>query len=219
MGAPAFFSGLHMRTTVYIDGHNLYHGSVKGTAYKWLDLHKSCQNIVGRGYNVDCVKYFTSKVKNRPNNPGALQRQMAYINALKQTYPNSISVVYGYFKSNLARMRVATPPPNTIEVIKTEEKGTDVNISVHLLNDAWLNSFDCGVLVSNDADMAEAMKLVRAHHPQKQIGLINPYMNRATLPPLSRHAHFVRKVRNGNLVNSQLPNKIPGSNLHKPPSW
>ena len=28
------------------------------------------------------------------------------------------------------------------QVIKTEENGSDVNLAVHLLNDAWLNEYD-----------------------------------------------------------------------------
>ena len=27
-----------MRTSIYIDGFNLYYGAVKGTPYKWLDF-------------------------------------------------------------------------------------------------------------------------------------------------------------------------------------
>ena len=27
-----------LRTSIYVDGFNLYHGCVKGTRYKWLDL-------------------------------------------------------------------------------------------------------------------------------------------------------------------------------------
>jgi uncharacterized LabA/DUF88 family protein len=58
-------------------------------------------------------------------------------------------------------------------VIKTEEKGSDVNLAVHLLNDGWLDAYDCAVVVSNDSDIAEAMRLVRHHHG-KRIGLITP---------------------------------------------
>ena len=28
----------------------------------------------------------------------------------------------------------------TVEVIRTEEKGSDVNLAVHLLNDGWLDA-------------------------------------------------------------------------------
>ena len=49
----------------------------------------------------------------------------------------------------------------TEQVIKTEEKGSDGNLAVHLLNDGWLDAYDCAVVVSNDSDIAEAMRLVR----------------------------------------------------------
>lgn len=32
-------AAIPLRTRVYIDGYNLYYGCLKGTAYKWLDLH------------------------------------------------------------------------------------------------------------------------------------------------------------------------------------
>ena len=31
-----------MKTWVYVDGFNLYFGAVKGTLYKWLDIHTLC---------------------------------------------------------------------------------------------------------------------------------------------------------------------------------
>jgi uncharacterized LabA/DUF88 family protein len=46
------------------------------------------------------------------------------------------------------------------KVIKTEEKGTDVNIASHLLVDAHNNSFDMAVVISNDSDLVEPIKMV-----------------------------------------------------------
>jgi hypothetical protein len=40
-------------------------------------------------------------------------------------------------------MENATPPPDTVEVWKNEEKGSDVNLALHVLNDAWLDAYDC----------------------------------------------------------------------------
>lgn len=51
------------------------------------------------------------------------------------------------------------PPPPVCRVWKNEEKGSDVNLAIHLLNDAWNNRFDVAVVVSNDSDLAEAMRL------------------------------------------------------------
>ena len=45
-------------------------------------------------------------------------------------------------------------------MIRTEEKGSDVNLAVHLLNDGRLDAYYC-VVVSYDRSVAEAMRLVR----------------------------------------------------------
>jgi hypothetical protein len=36
---------------------------------------------------------------------------------------------------------------------------------------------------------------------------------------LIRHADFVKRIRKGVLKNSQLPEVIPGTNIHKPQDW
>ena len=41
-----------------------------------------------------------------------------------------------------------------VNIIKTEGKGSDVNLAVHLLNDGWLDAYDCAVVISNDSDLA-----------------------------------------------------------------
>ena len=116
-------------------------------------------------------------------------------------------------------MASANPPPNTCEVIKTEEKGSDVNLSVHLLNDAWLNKYDAAIIVSNDSDMAESMRLVRINHPNKVIGLVTPGKSVRTSEQLKKHSHFVKKIRDGVVKASQLPNPIPNTNIRKPNDW
>jgi uncharacterized LabA/DUF88 family protein len=207
-----------MRTIVYVDGFNLYYGCLKNTPYKWLDLPALFSTILGVRNHIVEIKYFTAKVKSTPKKPDAPQKQAAYIRALIQ-HCNNVSVHYGFFLSHTTRMACANPPPNTIEVIKTEEKGSDVNLSVHLLNDAWLNAYDCAVLVTNDSDMAEAMKLVRLHHPNKVLGVITPGEDIRTSEQLKKHAHFVRKIRKAALAQSQLSDVIPQSNIHKPQGW
>jgi hypothetical protein len=42
-----------------------------------------------------------------------------------------------------------------VRVIKTEEKGSDVNLATHLLHDAHMGRFELGVVVSNDSDLLE----------------------------------------------------------------
>ena len=77
---------------------------------------------------------------------------------------------------------------STASVIKTEEKGSDVNLAVHLLNDNWPDAYDCAVVGSNDSDIAEAMRLVRHHHG-KRTGLITPGKRKSS-NQLRTHADF-----------------------------
>ncbi len=103
-----------------------------------------------------------------------------------------------------------------VKIIKTEEKGSDVNIAVHLLNDAWLNNYDSAIIVSNDSDLAESMKLVKEHHSNKLLGLIMPGKGHPS-KELMKHSDFVKRIRTGILEDSQLP--IPKTNIYKPTSW
>jgi uncharacterized LabA/DUF88 family protein len=104
-----------------------------------------------------------------------------------------------------------------VPIYKTEEKGSDVNLSVHLLNDAWEDKYDCAVVVSNDSDLAESLKLVKNNH-KKMVGLINPH-GKQPARELMKYADFYKKIRRGVLKDSQLPDPIPGTTLSKPSVW
>lgn len=207
-----------MRTLIYIDGFNLYYGCLKGKPHRWLDLEALFSSLLIQANTIVEIKYFTARIKAKPSDLTAPQRQDVYLRALS-AYNPLVSIHYGHFLSHKTRMANANPPPNTCEVIKTEEKGSDVNLSVHLLNDAWQDKYDVAVVVSNDSDMAEAMRLVRENHPEKIIGLFTPGTRFRTSEQLKIHSHFVRRIRDGAVKAAQLPNPIPHTNIHKPPSW
>ena len=126
----------------------------------------------------------------------------------------------GHFLSHRVRAPLAQPVGNrrAAEVIRTEEKGSDVNLAVHLLNDSWLDVYDCAVVVSNDSDIAEAMRLVRHHHRGKRVGLVTPGTGRPSRQLLA-HADFARHIRPNALRQSQLPDPIPGTTISKPSRW
>ena len=80
--------------------------------------------------------YFTAHVKSLPNSPDAPARQQIYLRALRTL--RNLEIIYGHFLSHHVRMPLANPglgQPKTVEVIKTEEKGSDVNLAIHLLHD------------------------------------------------------------------------------------
>jgi hypothetical protein len=50
--------------------------------------------------------------------------------------------------------------PEVAFVWKTEEKGFDVNLSAHLLRDALEGTFDVEVVLTNDTDLVEPIRIV-----------------------------------------------------------
>ena len=95
-------------------------------------------------------------------------------------------------------------------MVKTEEKASDVNLAVHLLNDCWLNAYDCAIVVTNDSDIAEAMRLVKQHH-RKRIGLATPGNRPVASTDGTRILVHIRNK--AVLQQSQLPDPIPGTTI------
>ena len=210
-----------MRTYAYIDGFNLYYGALKGTPHKWLDLKALLQAVLGSTHQILKIKYYTARISARPSNPNSHLRQMVYLNAIK-AHISEIEISYGYYLSNTVRMRLAKPTMfrKYEDVIKTEEKGSDVNLALHVLNDAWHDRYDCAVIVSNDSDLAEAVRLVKKQH-RKHIVLLVPGDPVARPPAiqLKRFAHRTVSIPLTAIISSQLPNPIPGTTIRKPPEW
>ncbi|MCP4744668.1 MAG: NYN domain-containing protein [Desulfobacteraceae bacterium] len=215
-----------MRTYVYIDGFNFYYGVVKNTPYKWLDFMALFKRVLQPHHEILAIKYFTALVSGKldTNQP---VRQKTYIRALKCHIPE-IEVHYGKFNSHDIIAPLSYPIDKKTfgrqikfaNIIKTEEKGSDVNLAIHLLNDAWLDKYDCAVIVSNDSDLAESLRLVKDQQ-EKKIGLILPSIknNRCPSKALSDYATFCKSIREKTLRDCQLPDPIPDTTISKPPSW
>ena len=101
-------------------------------------------------------------------------------------------------------------------VVKTEEKGSDVNLASYLLADAFRNEFDVGLVLSNDTDLVEPIRIV-AQELGKRIGLVCPSPNPAR--SLARVATFLRHLSATRLATAQFPDAIPGTNIRKPATW
>ena len=208
-----------MRTVVYVDGFNLYYGALKGTPYKWVDLDALFTYLLWSNNKIVGIKYFTARVSNTPSDPDKANHQDAYIRALKKTCPH-LHVHFGQFTTHNVKAKLLTPINGIryVDVVRTSEKGSDVNLAVHLLNDAWIDGYDCAVLVSGDSDLAESIRLVKTFHAQKKVGLIT-MGKRGTSKELVKEVDFVKHMSKAALAASQLPVNIPGTNLRKPPDW
>ena len=63
--------------------------------------------------------------------------------------------------------------PKQVLVMKTEEKGSDVNLATHLLNDGYKKAYDIAVLITNDSDLIEPVRIIR-EELKLPVGIINP---------------------------------------------
>lgn len=207
-----------MKTFVYVDGFNLYFGSIKGTPHKWLNIRQLCEMLLPRN-DVERIKYFTAKVSARPSNPNAPVNQEAYLRALR-TLPN-FETYFGHFLTHTVKMPLAHPVaglPRYVDVIKTEEKGSDVNLATQLLNDAHLGRFDVAVVVSGDSDLLGPVKIVM-DELGKTVGVLNPQQR--TCRVLANQATFYKHIRQGVLSQCLFPPTLTDASgtFHKPPTW
>jgi len=209
---PAFYP---MKTIIYVDGFNLYYGALKGTPHKWLDLLKLSQLLLPE-HDIIGIKYFTARVSARPHDPDQPNRQQTYLRALK-TLPN-LEIILGHFLAHEIDMPSARPPHKPVRVIKTEEKGSDVNIATHLLHDGHLGQYETAVLITNDSDLLEPLKIVR-YNLKLPVGVLNPQKRPSRV--LVQHASFFKKIRPGVLKAAQFPPSLRDSNglFRKPSSW
>ena len=208
-----------MKTYVYIDAFNLYFGCLKKTPYKWLDLHKLCCLLLPK-HEITAIKYFTALIKSRPNDLDAPKRQQMYLRALR-TIPN-IEISYGHFLSHEVTMPVANPVsgnPKFVRVIKTEEKGSDVNLAVQLLHDAYQARYECAVIISGDSDLLTAIKIVM-EDLKKPVGVINPQRRQCQV--LLKQATFYKHINRASVLSaSQFPDNFFDTRglITKPKEW
>lgn len=207
-----------MKTSIYVDGFNLYYGCLRGTPYKWLDVSALCRMVFPKN-EIQRMRYFTARVRATQNDPQKPQRQATYIRAL-ETIPN-LSVHYGHFLSHPKSMPLASPlpgGPQTARVIQTSEKGSDVNLATFLLADGFQGDYEVAIIVSGDSDLLEPVKTV-----QKKLGLrvgvLSP--DRKASWDLLEAARFYRRIWPRTLKACQFPPTLQDEDgtFRKPDCW
>jgi hypothetical protein len=110
--------------------------------------------------------------------------------------------------------------PKKARVWVPEEKGSDVNLASHLLVDGFTDKYEVAVIVSNDADLLEPVRLVRAVLGLP-VGVIKVDGGQRACV-FAKQADFVRTVRRGHFAAAQLPDELTdadGRQITKPQEW
>jgi uncharacterized LabA/DUF88 family protein len=147
-----------LKTHVYIDGFNLYYGCLRGTPHKWLDLAALCARLLPNN-QINRIRYFTALVTPRPVDPQQRTRQEMYLRALR-TLPN-LTIDFGHFLASKQWM-MRTDRSEMVQVLKSEEKGSDVNLASRILIDSYTSKCDIAVIISNDSDLVFPIEHVNA---------------------------------------------------------
>ena len=207
-----------LATNVYVDGFNLYFRAARPTGLKWIDLRKLSQLLFPND-DIRRIHYFTANLSHRPGNEAQRQRQQIYLRALR-TIPG-LEIHLSYFATQRRTMPLAdTDPVEYATVLRSEEKGTDVNLAVQLVFDAFVGEYEQAVLISSDADFAGAISRVK-DHLQLKVSLVNPDVRQSIPHRLSNAATYVRRLRRSHLVESQFPDRLTDQHgeILKPSTW
>lgn len=221
-----------MRTVAYVDGYNLYHGRLKHTAHKWLDLHALIASILHAqdpASELVTVRFYTAMVKSRLARLG-----MASADA-QQTYHRAIAnrgveIVLGEFRldEGTAPIRVDGAPPDRdkrVNIWSLSEKQTDVQLALGIYRDVAAARCEQIVLCTNDSDLAPVLQAVREDYPNVRVGVILPrhpetlHRRSASLEQL---AHWTRHhITDEELATARLPDRVPTRKKPaiKPPHW
>ena len=216
------------RTIVYIDGFNLYHRALKGTPHKWLDIEAMSRAALPHSCTIERVNYYTAHISGRVD-AGAPRRQHAYLRAIA-TLPR-VAIHYGSFLVTQKWAGLVQPPdfrpsttlppgatPQVAYVWKTEEKGSDVNLGVHLVRDAFKGAFELAAVLTNDTDLVEPIRIVTG-----ELGLPVTLLTPIARPAasLTKVASTVRHIQ-PYIGPCQLPDQIPllgKKPISKPVEW
>jgi uncharacterized LabA/DUF88 family protein len=167
------------RVISFIDGFNLYHAldNLERPELKWLNLMTLSQMFL-KSYSEELVGVFYFSAYADHMSEPAQKRQKAYVRALEL---KGVKTILGHFKKKNRRC-----PECRHSWTGHEEKETDVNIALFLLDLAYQNVFDRALVISNDSDLAPAIKMTRNRFPDKRITTV--------VPPNFYHSNELIKV-------------------------
>ena len=214
------------RAAFYVDGFNLYHGikaiqkqPIKGSPappnkahLKWFSVRDFAEFVTNPlGEAIVVIRYFSALATHMPQGVG---RHQTYLRALKST---GVEYQLGSFKAKPKRMSFSNidqkgEPYATAKFnwISYEEKETDVNIAIQMVQDAMDDVADVFYVISADTDLAPAVKLIQARYPHiEYIPVLPP--NRAKNNELkrlcSRPGNHIEMSEN-NVERCRLPERI-----------
>ena len=147
------------RTVAFFDGQNLYHAArhAFGYTYPNYDPMALAAAVCKRqGWNLAEVRFYTG-VPDRDDDPlwhHFWTNKLAHLGR-RGAAVYSRSLVY---RNKIVRLRDGSEH----SYMAAEEKGVDVRIAIDVIGLAWQSAFDVALIFSQDQDLSEVAREIRA---------------------------------------------------------
>lgn len=209
-----FFGELELekrRVACFVDGFNLYHALAEldvnpktkrrlhqKNHLKWLDI-KAMVNafITPSKEEVTAVYYFSAFATWLPD---PYQRHLKYVKALESS---GVTVIMGHFKKKRHNCKSCSATWDG-----HEEKESDVNFGIHLVDQAHKNSFDKALILTADTDLVPAIKLARVTFPGKEIEAVIPELRFQNALELRTVCSNAKRIKEHHIERNLFPEKI-----------
>lgn len=157
-----------------------------------------------------------------PKNPSAKVHQEIYLRALQKL--GSVEIVEGYYQRQDAKMSFRFEPCKSCrpyaDVVRVEEKRSDVNLATAMMVDFHEDKADSFVIISGDADLIAPIEYIR-RTGGRNVVVFNPHQTISG--DLKRHATFYKNIPRNLPAECRLPDEITyGSHsrvIRCPPAW
>jgi len=178
--------------------------------YLWLNVQALALNLLKPSQTLVHTKYFTSRISAPADK---VKRQNTYIEALDTL--TDFAIFYGKYQMNTATCRQC----GFIQSVP-QEKMTDVNIAVELMQDVFQDSFDTAVFISADSDLVGPVAAVERLFPNKRVVVGCPPDRFSTNLTRTANAYFT--IDRGPIARSLFPDRVTsrsGFVLQRPEPW
>ncbi len=168
-----------MRTWLYIDGNHLHHAAFRETDLATLNPVALVEQAFPDN-GIHCTKFFATSLSKADFTAEQVAVQRGYWSLLR-SLPN-FYLIEGRFR------RRALPVADGFRI---EERGSDVNLTAHLLSDLMLGCFDAAIVVTGNPDLALPVRLAR-QFSGLPVGVLNPQRLSGPGRPMARPCSELR---------------------------
>lgn len=201
----------------FIDGFNVYHSLArKYRQYLWLDFMKLANLFSIPPYeSVKSVKYFTAFADWKPE---SANRHREYVDLLART---GVEVKLGRFQQK--DRKCCADGGCGKKFIIHEEKLTDVNIAVSIVEACFTNQCDILYLISGDNDLIPALETAKRLCSEIKITVVLPINAKAKhiTQICGTNGYQISKIGETFLRKSQFPDQVDmdGKVFVRPARW